>query len=126
MTSVSLSQPFFEGFFKGAKMFLYLNSCSKTSTKQNFEDFFTQVFDKSYYQYSTNSGIILYTLSALKLFSNDGRIIALQILKKISSLLELPLIQLEKDHLTLDAIKSTFNIVYIFIVPKFRHRYFRP
>ena len=47
---------------KGAKMFIFLNSCSKTSTKENFLYFFKQVFDKASAQYSTNSGMILYTL----------------------------------------------------------------
>ena len=78
---------------KGAKMFIYLNSCSKTSTKDNFKSFFKQVFDKSGYQYSTNSGKILYTLNAVKLFSNDGRIISSKVLEKISILFEMSLFQ---------------------------------
>ena len=93
---------------KGAKMFIYLNSCSKTSTKDNFKSFFKQVFDKSGYQYSTNSGKILYTLNAVKLFSNDGRIIASKIFQKISTLFELTLIHSWKDHLTRKASKSMF------------------
>ena len=84
----------------GAKMFIYLNSCSKTSSKLTFKSFFEQVFEKQLYQYSTNSGKILYTLKAMKLFSNDGRIIASKILEKISILFELSLIQSQKDHLT--------------------------
>ena len=91
---------------RGAKMFIYLNSCSKTSTKDNFKSYFKQVFMKIAHQYSTNSGKILYTLSAMKLFSNDGRIIASKILQKISTLFELSLIQSQKDHLTREASKS--------------------
>ena len=102
---------------RGAKMFLYLNTCSKTSTKNNFNNFFKPVFEKSRYQYSTNSGIILYTLSALKLFSYDGRIIASKILEKISTLFELSLIHSQKNHIILEDTKSTFNIVYVVIAP---------
>ena len=85
---------------KGAKMFIYLNSCSKTSTKLNLKKFFENVFEKQVFQKSTNSGKILYILRAMKLFSNDGRIIASKILEKISNLFELSLIQSQKDHLT--------------------------
>ena len=91
---------------RGAKMFIYLNSCSKTSTKDIFKSYFKQVFMKSAYQYSTNSGKILYTLSAMKLFPNDGRMIASKIMQKISTLFELSLIQSQKDHITREASKS--------------------
>ena len=95
---------------KGAKMFVFLNSCSKTSTKENFLSFFKQVFEKTSLQYSTNSGMILYTLSAMKLFSNDGRIIASRILEKISTLFDLSFIQSQKDHLTMVATKSRLGV----------------
>ena len=95
---------------KGAKMFVYLNSCSKTSTKENFYSFYKKVFEKLGFQYSTNSGMILYTLSATKLFSNDGRIIASRILEKISTLFELTFIKSQKDRLTMKANNSMFII----------------
>ena len=89
-------------------MFVYLNSCSKTSTKENFYSFFKKVFEKLGFQYSTNSGMILYTLSAMKLFPNDGRIIASRILEKISTLFELTFIKSQKDRLTVKANNSMF------------------
>ena len=91
----------------GAKMFLYLNSCPYDQAKANIYTFFLQVFKKYLYE-PTNSGMILYTLNAMKLFSNDGRIIASKILQKISTLFELTLIQSWKDHLTRKASKSMF------------------
>ena len=99
---------------KGAKMFVYLNSCSKTSTKENFYSFFKKVYEKLGFQYSTNSGMILYTLSAMKLFPNDGRIIASRILEKISTLFELTFIKSKKDRLTMKANNS------MFITPTYR------
>ena len=79
-----------------------------------FKAYFKQVFMKSAYQYSTNSGKILYTLSAMKLFSNDGRIVASKIWQKISTLFELTFSQSQEDHLTREASKSMFNVYVAF------------
>ena len=71
----------------GAKLFLYLNSCPKSQT---YIDFFNQVFEKTLYEGENYSGMILYTLNAINLFPNDGRIIGSKILEKISNIFELP------------------------------------
>ena len=46
----------------------------------------------------------------MKLFSNDGRIIASRILEKISTLFDLAFILSQKDHLTMVATKSRFIV----------------
>ena len=49
-------------------MFLYLNTCPiKDKAEFYLKDFFRQVFTKFVFE-PTNSGIILYTLSAMKFF----------------------------------------------------------
>ena len=82
----------------GAKMFLYLNSCPYDEDKANIHTFFLQVFKKYKYE-PTNSGMILYTLNAMKLFSNDGRIISTKVLEGISNLYEMSLLQSKKGPL---------------------------
>ena len=78
----------------GARMFLYLNTCPKYNTKYDMKYFFEQVFSKE--KEPTNTGIILYTLNAMKLFSTDGRIIALKVLEKVSTLFKMPFLNFEK------------------------------
>ena len=73
----------------GAKMFLFLNSCPNTLKKNNLFLYFKQVFKKVLYE-PTKSGMIIYTLKAIKEKSNDGRIIASKILKRVASILKLP------------------------------------
>ena len=90
-----------EAINRGAKIFLYLNSCPKTKTKKRYLTIFKQIFKTSKFE-STNSGIILFTLNVMKLFPNDGRKIASKILEKISTLIKLPLIQTQKHNLTLN------------------------
>ena len=82
----------------GAKMFLYLNSCPCDQAKAKIYTFFLQVFKKYLYE-PTNSGMILYTLNAMKLFSNDGRIISSKVFEKISILFEMSLLQSQKGQL---------------------------
>ena len=96
---------------RGTVMFLYLNSCPPT-TKANQEkyNFFNQVFKKYLFE-PTNSGIILYTLNAMKLFPNDGRIIASKILGKISTLFGLSSIQSQKLDLTRERTKGILTYV---------------
>ena len=88
---------------RGAKQFLYLNTCPKSSDEKNeILRFFKQVLIKHNYE-PTNSGIILYMLNAMKLFSNDRRIIASKILEKISTLFKLSFIPSQKAHLLKEA-----------------------
>ena len=95
----------------GAKMFLHLNSCPSTARKKNFySNFFGQVFKRNLFE-PTNSGMILYTLNAMKLFSNDGRIIASTILEKISKLFRLSYIPSQKSHSTINM--STISNKYM-------------
>ena len=54
-----------EAINRGAKIFLYLNSCPKTKTKDNILDIFKQILKKFKFE-PTNSGIILYTLSLIE------------------------------------------------------------
>lgn len=75
----------------GADMFHYLNSCPKTETKKDIKTFFERVFKKYLFE-PTNSGIILYTLNAKRLFPNDKRIIASKILEKVLKVLDLSLV----------------------------------
>ena len=82
----------------GAKMFLYLNTCPNVAKAKNIYNFFLQVFKKYVYE-PTNSGIILYTLNAMKLFSNDGRIISARVLEKISNLFDMSLFQSKQGKL---------------------------
>ena len=66
---------------KGKKCF-YISTLVlliKDKAKFYLKDFLPQVFTKFVFE-PTNSGIILYTLSAMKLFTNDGRMIALKVL----------------------------------------------
>ena len=77
----------------GAKMFLYLNSCPKTKNKLNFETYFSKVFHgrTSSFVGPTNSGTILYLLTAMKLFPNDQRVIVSKVLEKVLSNFNLPI-----------------------------------
>ena len=84
---------------RGAKMFLYLNSCPPKTVKF-YTAYFQQVFKSLHYDEPSNSGIVLYTLNAMKLFPNDGRVIASKILEKILTLFELSSIQSQKSDLT--------------------------
>ena len=98
---------------RGAKLFLYLNTCPKTSNKKEISKFFDQVFKKYLFE-PTNSGIILYTLNAMKLFSNDGRIIATKLLEKISTLFKLSFIPSQKGNFLKEAAKGLLRyITYI-------------
>ena len=85
----------------GAEMFLYLNSCPQTETKEDIETIFERVFKKYLFE-PTNSGIVLYTLNAKRRLSNDKRIIASKILEKISTVFNLSLVPLQKDFLNLN------------------------
>ena len=87
----------------GAKMFLYLNSCPNVAKANSIKRFFGQVFKKYLYE-PTNTGIILYTLNAMKLFSNDGRIISSKVLEMISILFENSLFQSKKGLLKKEGI----------------------
>ena len=91
-----------------AELFLLLNSCPKTS-KNKTKYFFKQVFDSKLFD-PTNSGIILYTLNAMKLFSNDERIIASNILEKVSALFNLTFVQSQNNFkiLTEDSASSKY------------------
>ena len=60
------------------------------------KEFFRQVFTRFVYE-PTNSGILLYTLNAMKLFPNDGRNIALKVLEKVSSTFRLSYFQSSYD-----------------------------
>ena len=71
----------------GTRMFLHLNSCPNKQTKEFFKVFFNQVFKQQIYE-PTNSGIILYIMNLLKLFSNDGRDIALKTLEEVKKLFQ--------------------------------------
>ena len=71
----------------GTRMFLHLNSCPNKKTKEFFKVFFYQVFKKHIYE-PTNSGIILYIMNVLKLFSNNGREIALKTLEEVKKLFQ--------------------------------------
>ena len=96
---------------RGAKMFLYLNSCPQTTSNKNFyREFFSDVFKKCLFE-PTNSGIILYTLNAMKLFPNDGRVIASKIFEKISTLFELSSIQSQKNDSTVEATHHPAHIL---------------
>ena len=66
---------------KGKKCFYISTLVLLIKDKAEFylKDFLRQVFTKFVFE-PTNSGIILYTLSAMKLFTNDGRMIALKVL----------------------------------------------
>ena len=90
-----------------AKLFLYLNSCPERSKKENVSKYFYQVFTKTIFE-PTNSGIILYTLNAMKLFSNDERIIASNILEKVSALFNISFVQSQKKYKILSE-DSTFS-----------------
>ena len=96
---------------EGAKMFIYLNTCPNTKDQFFMEEFFQQVFKKFVFE-PTNSGIILYTLNAMKLYPNDGRIIAMKILKKVSSFLKLSYFQSEKRYeiLTKESMIGKFTL----------------
>ena len=83
---------------RGAKMFLHLNSCPKPEDMDTIRSFFNKVFEKYLFE-PTNSGMILYTLNAMKLFPSDGRIIASKILEKISTLFKLSFIPHQKGDL---------------------------
>ncbi len=87
---------------RGAKLFFHLNTCPKTSIKKDISKFFDRVFKKYLFE-PTNSGIILYTLNAMKLFSNDGRIIASKMLEKISTLFKMSFIPSQKGHFLKEA-----------------------
>ena len=92
-----------------AELFLYLNSCPeniRTSVEET-EEFFRQVFKGVMFE-PTNLGIILYTLNAMKLFPNDGRIIALNILGEVSALFNLSVVQSKKKYKILTE-DSTFS-----------------
>ena len=83
----------------GAKMYLYLNSCPYDKAKAYYiYNFFSRVFKKFLYE-PTNSGMILYTLNAMRLFSNDGRMISSKVLEKISILFEISLFQSKQGQL---------------------------
>ena len=90
---------------RGAKMFLHLNSCPRTEDKDTIRSFFNKVFEKYLFE-PTNSGMILYTLNAMKLFPSDGRIIASKILEKISTSFGLSSIQSQKLNLSREAAKG--------------------
>ena len=92
-----------------AKLFLKLNSCPKISKRENILKFFKQVFKKEVFE-PTNSGMILYTLNAMKLFSNDERIIASKILEKVSALFNLTFVQSQNNFkiLTEDSASSKY------------------
>ena len=47
----------------------------------------------------TNSGIVLYTLNAMKLFPNDERIIASKILKRVVTQFKLSFVQSQRVYL---------------------------
>ena len=100
----------------GAKMFLYLNSCPNNGAIKNHTlKYFGRVF-KKYHDEPTNSGMVLYTLNAMKLFSNDGRIIASKILEKITTLFKLSFISSQNAPLlALDPEGNIFSITYISI-----------
>ena len=92
-----------------AELFLHLNSCPeniRTSVEET-EEFFRQVFKGVMFE-PTNLGIILYTLNAMKLFPNDGRIIALNILGEVSALFNLSVVQSKKKYKILTE-DSTFS-----------------
>ena len=80
----------------GARMFLYLNACPNSDTRYDIKYFFKKVFSNVSFD-PTNTGIILYTLNAMKLFSTDGRIIALKLLEKVSNLFKLPFLNFGKS-----------------------------
>ena len=95
----------------GTVMFLYLNSCPPTTKaiQENY-NFFKEVLKKYLFE-PTNSGIILYTLNAMKLFPNDGRIIASKILEKITTLFGLSSIQSQKLDLSREPTKGILTYV---------------
>ena len=83
---------------RGAKLFIYLNTCPKKSQEllESFEDVI--LINTRELVEKTNSEIILFTLNAMKLSSNDGRFIASKILEKVSSLLNLSDFQPQKGY----------------------------
>ena len=72
---------------------------------QCFAHLLEYVFEKYLFE-PTNSGIILYTLNAMKLFPNDGRIIASKILENISTLFKLSFFQSQKSNKTREGTKD--------------------
>ena len=93
----------------GAKMFLFLNSCPNTQKKKKLFSFFKQVFKKVMYE-PTKSGMIIYTLKAIKEKSNDGRTIASKILEGVASILKLPYAPSKKGFKVLNKdAASSFN-----------------
>ena len=79
-----------------AKLFLYLNTCPNTTKKENILDFYKQIF-KFWFEEPTNLGMILYILNAMRLSSNDERIIASHILEKVSTPLNFSFIQYQNN-----------------------------
>ena len=90
-----------------AKLFLFLNSCPNTPKQDKLNVYFKQVFKKSLFE-PTKSGMILYTLKAIKEQSSDDRIIASKILEKVASDLKLPYAPSQKGFFNTDAF-SSFN-----------------
>ena len=89
----------------GAKLFLFLNSCPNTPKQNWLYVYFKQVFKKSLFE-PTKTGMILYTLKAIKEQSSDGRIIASKILEKVASDLKLPYVPSQKVFFNTDAFSS--------------------
>ena len=79
-----------------AKLFLYLNTCPNTTKKENILDFYKQIF-KFWFEEPTNLGMILYILNAMRLSSNDERIIASHILEKVSTPLNFSFVQYQNN-----------------------------
>ena len=93
----------------GARMFIYLNSCSDTLKKEDIAKFYEEVFKKCLFE-PTNTGIILHTLNMMKLSTNDERIIASRILKKLSSIFKLTVVQSQNGHKILPRKNALGNI----------------
>ena len=115
----------------GARMFLYLNSCPYTSRKEYFALFLNQVF-KTYIFEPTNTGMILYTLNLIKVSNNDERIIASKILKKLSSIFKLSLVQSQNGHKILTEKTALGNLGWVYTIQfpvrelTFRHLFIKP
>ena len=101
-----------------AKMFLFLNTCP--TKKDSLKTFFRRVFKKYRFE-TTNSGIILYTMNAMKLRHSDERNVISEILQKVAKYFKLKYIHSEKkDEIQISDItnigKMLLLVMYYYIV----------